>query len=56
MADITEELYASGELGQKLDDALGIDRERTVKVVDLAGAGRRAETVFVRRCGKTTFP
>jgi monothiol glutaredoxin len=37
-ADITEELHASGELSRKLDDALGVDRERTVKVVDLAGA------------------
>ena len=40
-ADITEELYASGELERKLDDALGADRERTVKVVDLAGAATR---------------
>jgi monothiol glutaredoxin len=37
-ADITEELSASGELAQKLDDALGADRERTVKVVDVAVA------------------
>jgi len=34
-ADITEELYASGELRQRLDEALGADREQTVKVVDL---------------------
>jgi monothiol glutaredoxin len=34
-ADITEELFASGELRQKLDDALGADRERDVKVVEL---------------------
>ena len=34
-ADITEELHASGELGQKLDDALGPDRERNVKTVSL---------------------
>jgi monothiol glutaredoxin len=34
-ADITEELYASGELQQKLDDALGTDREQTVRVVSL---------------------
>jgi monothiol glutaredoxin len=32
-ADITEELYESGELGQKLDDALGADRAHDVKVV-----------------------
>jgi monothiol glutaredoxin len=35
-ADITEELLASGELTQKLDDALGADRERDVKTVELA--------------------
>jgi monothiol glutaredoxin len=34
-ADITEELFASGELGQKLDEALGEDRGRDVKVVEL---------------------
>jgi monothiol glutaredoxin len=34
-ADITEELYASGELERKLEDALGGDREQTVKVVEL---------------------
>ena len=32
-ADITEELYASGELGRKLDDALGAGREQVVKTV-----------------------
>jgi monothiol glutaredoxin len=32
-ADITEELYASGELVRKLDDALGADREQVVKTV-----------------------
>jgi monothiol glutaredoxin len=32
-ADITEELYASGELGRKLDDALGAEREQVVKTV-----------------------
>ncbi len=37
-ADITEELYASGELRQRLDDALGADREQTVKVVPVATA------------------
>jgi monothiol glutaredoxin len=37
-ADITEELSASGELGHKLDEALGADRERTVKVVDVVVA------------------
>jgi monothiol glutaredoxin len=34
-ADITEELYESGELQQKLDDALGADRSKDVKVVEL---------------------
>ena len=34
-ADITEELYASGELREKLDDALGADRGHEVKVVAL---------------------
>jgi monothiol glutaredoxin len=34
-ADITEELYASGELQQKLDRALGADRDQEVKVVAL---------------------
>lgn len=34
-ADITEELHASGELRQKLDDALGSEREQTVRVVEL---------------------
>ena len=37
-ADITEELYASGELTRKLDEALGTDREKVVKVVALAAA------------------
>ena len=34
-ADITEELLASGELRQRLDAALGADREQEVKVVAL---------------------
>jgi monothiol glutaredoxin len=34
-ADITEELFESGELQQKLDDALGADRAQDVKVVTL---------------------
>jgi monothiol glutaredoxin len=34
-ADITEELFESGELQQKLDDALGADRAQDVKVVAL---------------------
>ena len=34
-ADITEELFASGELQQRLDETLGADREQTVKVVEL---------------------
>ena len=34
-ADITEELAASGELAQKLDSALGADRDHEVKVVQL---------------------
>ena len=32
-ADITEELYASGDLGRKLDEALGAGREQVVKTV-----------------------
>jgi monothiol glutaredoxin len=34
-ADITEELLESGELQQKIDDALGAEREQTVKAVAL---------------------
>jgi monothiol glutaredoxin len=34
-ADITEELHASGELRQKLDDALGADRAQDLKTVAL---------------------
>ena len=34
-ADITEELHASGELQEKLDAALGAEREQTVRVVEL---------------------
>jgi hypothetical protein len=34
-ADITEELHASGELRQKLDDALGAERPTDVKAVAL---------------------
>ena len=34
-ADITEELFASGELGRKLDDALGAEREQVVKTVSV---------------------
>jgi len=34
-ADICEELAASGELRDKLDEALGADREQTVKTVAL---------------------
>ena len=37
-ADITEELYDSGELGRKLDDALGADRAKVVKTVVVAAA------------------
>ena len=37
-ADITEELLASGELKQKLDETLGEDREREVKTVALTVA------------------
>ncbi len=32
-ADITEELKASGELDRKLDEALGADRERSIRTV-----------------------
>ena len=35
-ADIVEELYASGELQQKLDDALGSDREAVERTAALA--------------------
>ena len=35
-ADIVEELHASGELRRRLDDALGAEREPTVKAVALA--------------------
>jgi monothiol glutaredoxin len=35
-ADITEELHASGELRQKLDEALGTDRDADIKTVALA--------------------
>ena len=35
-ADITEELLASGELGRRLDEALGADREQVVKTVVMA--------------------
>lgn len=34
-ADITEELFESGELQQKLDDALGAERSREVKTIAL---------------------
>ena len=34
-ADITEELLASGELKQKLDEALGTDREQNVNAIAL---------------------
>ena len=32
-ADITEELFASGELERKLDETLGADRDPSVKLV-----------------------
>ena len=35
-ADIIEELHASGELRQRLDEALGADREAAVKVAAVA--------------------
>jgi monothiol glutaredoxin len=34
-ADITEELFASGDLERKLSDAIGAERERSVKTVAL---------------------
>jgi monothiol glutaredoxin len=34
-ADIVEELYASGELQAKLDEALGAERAQTIKTVPL---------------------
>lgn len=36
-ADITEELHASGDLERKLDETLGPERERSVKVVAVSG-------------------
>jgi monothiol glutaredoxin len=41
-ADITEELLASGELRQRLDAALGEDRDQAVKTVALALDGGQA--------------
>ena len=35
-ADITEELYASGELKAKIEEALGADREQSVRTVSLS--------------------
>jgi monothiol glutaredoxin len=37
-ADICEALAASGELRQKLDEALGVEREQTVKSIALTTA------------------
>ena len=37
-ADICEALAASGELRQKLDEALGVERQQTVKTVALTAA------------------
>ena len=37
-ADIVEELYASGELEQKLDEALGAERERGEKTAVVAAS------------------
>jgi monothiol glutaredoxin len=37
-ADICEALASSGELRQKLDEALGVEREQTVKTVALTAA------------------
>jgi len=35
-ADITEELFATGDLGRRLDEKLGAEREQVVKTVVLA--------------------
>jgi monothiol glutaredoxin len=35
-ADITEELFASGELKTKIDEALGAEHAQTVRTVELA--------------------
>ena len=35
-ADIVEELHASGELRQRLDEALGAEREQVVQTIPLA--------------------
>ena len=49
-ADITEELAASGELQQKLDEALGADRAQDDKVVELQLAwNERRRTSISRR-------
>jgi monothiol glutaredoxin len=37
-ADLCEALAASGELRQKLDDALGVEREQSVRAVELTAA------------------
>ena len=37
-ADITEEMLASGDLSAKLDEALGADREQTVRTIALSAA------------------
>jgi monothiol glutaredoxin len=34
-ADITEEMFASGELKEKIDDALGAEHAQTVRTVEL---------------------
>jgi monothiol glutaredoxin len=36
-ADICEELFASGELQQTLDDKLGVEREQVVKTLAVTG-------------------
>ena len=37
-ADITEEMLASGDLSAKLDEALGADRQQTVRTIALSAA------------------
>jgi monothiol glutaredoxin len=43
-ADITEELAASGDLGRRLDEALGSEREQVVKTVVLAATALHRAT------------
>ena len=50
-ADIVEELHASGELRRKLDEALGAEREQTVRPAEGPTAGGRRGSGRRRSCG-----